>query len=388
MKKPLLACSLALIFGAGQALAQTPVAPSVPAGTETKGIWLSGDLHLHSRHSTDSSNNPVSKIIAFARANGMGYLLVSDHDNHVAGDLARHTWADPAYAADDIVLLYGAEWTTNRGHANIMAARPYDHKALYAVRDARDWDIRAVKDALGVHLSANHPTGKDHFGFSFDLADSLEVWNSVLWSRNLPSLQVWDDMLRSGRRLTGRGGSDSHHGLPQGDEKRVSQSIQATGNYVGTPTTWVFAAGRTGAAVIEAIERGRVSISSSPSAPRVELTADLDADGTPDLMMGDNVVASGQPVKFEVRLAGQRAPGVYRVKVVKDGAELSVLELDGAKTDRVSFTDTPATGARSYYRVEVRGRQTPFPALANWKRVAGDVVALSNPVYFNFDPAF
>lgn len=388
MKKPFVACSLALLLWAGGAQAQSALPASDQPGAAAAGVWLSGDLHVHSRHSNESTNNPVAKILAVARADGMGFLLISDHDNHVAGDVAGHTWADPEYAADDIVLLYGAEWTTNRGHANILSARPYDHQALYDVRDARDWDIRAVKDALGVHLSANHPTGKDHFGFSFDLADSLEVWNSVLWARNEASLLVWDDMLRSGRRLAGRGGSDAHHGIPQGDEQPTPQSMEATANGVGTPTTWVFAADRTGDAVIAAIEGGRVSISASPTAPRVELTADRDADGAPDLMMGDNAVASGQPVRFEVRLAGERAAGVYRVRIVRDGGELSVLDLDGAVTDRVSFTDTPPATGRTYYRVEVRGPQTPFPALANWQRVAGDMVALSNPIYFNFDPDF
>lgn len=388
MKMPLLALGLALSLVSGPVAAQNIPAPSDRVTTTTAGVWLSGDLHVHSRHSTESTNNPIRKILAVARANNMGFLLISDHDNHQAGDVAGHTWADPEFAADDIVLLYGAEWTTNRGHANILAARPYDHQALYDVRDARDWDIKAIKDSLGVHLSANHPTGKDHFGFSFDLADSLEVWNSVLWPRNEASLLVWDDMLRSGRRLAGRGGSDAHHGLPQGDEVPTPQSTEATANSVGTPTTWVFAADRTGEAVIAALEGGRVSISASPAAPRVELTADLDADGTADLMMGDNVVASGQAVRFEVRLAGERAAGLYRIRIIRDGGELRILDLDGAATDRVSFIDTPATGTRSYYRVEVRGPQTPFPALVNWQRVAGDMVALSNPIYFNFDPDF
>ncbi|AQR60408.1 histidinol-phosphatase [Brevundimonas sp. LM2] len=387
MKTPLLALGLALSLASRSVAAQS-VPQASDRGTPPTGTWLSGDLHVHSRHSTESTNNPIRKILAVARANNMGFLLISDHDNHQAGDVAGHTWADPEFVADDIVLLYGAEWTTNRGHANIMAAQPYDHQALYDVRDARDWDIKTIKDALGVHLSANHPTGKDHFGFSFDLADSLEVWNSVLWPRNEASLLVWDDMLRSGRRLPGRGGSDSHHGLPQGDEVATPQSTEATANSVGTPTTWVFAADRTGEAVIAALESGRVSISANPASPRVELTADLDADGTPDLMMGDNVVASGQPVRFEVRLNGDREAGLYRIRIIRDGGELSVIDLDGAVTDRVSFTDAPVTGARTYYRVEVRGPQTPFPSLVNWQRVAGDMVALSNPIYFNFDPDF
>src|ERR1700761_3775693 len=64
------------------------------------GVWMKGDLHIHSRHSKDSSNNPVSKIVGLADKAGMDYLLISDHDNHVQGDTAHHTWADPEYKSD------------------------------------------------------------------------------------------------------------------------------------------------------------------------------------------------------------------------------------------------------------------------------------------------
>src|SRR5688500_7412711 len=94
-----------------------------PAGA-ADGVWLKGDLHVHSRHSKDSSNNPIAKIVALAEAVGLDYLLVSDHDNHVDGDVARHTWADPEHRSDRLLLLYGAEWTTHRGHGTAISARP------------------------------------------------------------------------------------------------------------------------------------------------------------------------------------------------------------------------------------------------------------------------
>src|SRR5262249_47436944 len=53
------------------------------------GVWLKGDLHLHSRHSKESSNNPVSKIIAFADKVGVDFIAITDHDNHVDGDVAH-----------------------------------------------------------------------------------------------------------------------------------------------------------------------------------------------------------------------------------------------------------------------------------------------------------
>ena len=54
----------------------------------------------------------------------------------------------------------------------------------------------------------------------------------------------------------------------------------------------------------------------------------------------------------------------------------------------MTFTDTPPVGERSYYRVEVRGPQTPYPAVPNSMALSQDMVGLSNPIFFNFDPRF
>ncbi|WNO53866.1 CehA/McbA family metallohydrolase [Stakelama saccharophila] len=351
-------------------------------------MWLKGDLHLHSRHSKDSTNNPEAKIIHFAEKAGFDYLAITDHDNHVHGDVAHNTWSDPEFHSDKVLLLYGAEWTTDRGHGNVFSAKPYDHQRLYDVRDARDRQIMAVKKALGVHLSANHPANSDHFGFSFDLVDSIEVWNSTVWPKNRSAVLVWDDMLKSGRMITGRGGSDSHHGAPDTPAQTTPRSIEATANYVGTPTTWVFAAARTKQAVVDALTDGRVSVSANPDDPRVEFYADVDGDGRMDMMMGDDAKPSGKPVTFEIKLVGGGIRGaVYKVKVVKNGEDFRSLDTD-PKTQMASFTDTPAPDARTYYRLEVEGPQTPYPEVPNSMALSGNMVGLSNPIYFNYDPAF
>lgn len=359
-----------------------------PVASMTDGLWMKGDLHLHSRHSKESSNNPESKIIGFAEKTGFDFLAITDHDNHVLGDVAHHTWADPEFKSNKVVLLYGAEWTTDRGHGNVFSARPYDHQRLYDVRDERDAKILAVKKSLGIHLSANHPIGKDHFGFSYDIVDSIEVWNSAVWEKNRPAVMVWDDMLRSGRKLTGRGGSDAHHGVPDSPELATKNSVQATANYVGTPTTWVFATKRTAQGVVDALTNGRVSVSANPYDPRVELYADLDQDGKMDMMMGDNVKSTGKPVTFQVKLVGGGvADATYTINVVKDGQPFGTYQATAANPV-VTFKDTPELTKRAYYRVEVEGPQTPYPEVPNSMKLSGIMVALSNPVFFNFDPNF
>ena len=364
------------------------LAPLPPPASLTNGVWLKGDLHVHSRHSKESSNNPVAKIISFSKSVGIDFLAITDHDNHVDGDVAHHTWADPEFKSDSVLLLYAAEWTTTRGHGNAFSARPYDHQRLYDVRDQRDVVVGAVKKELGIHLSANHPSGKDHFGYSYDMIESIEVWNSAVWSKNANAIMIWDDMLSSGRKLTGRGGSDAHHGRPETPALETKNSYQAKANYVGTPTTWVFATARTTQAVIDALTNGRVSVSANPYAPRVEFYADLDQNGKMDMMMGDNVKATGKPVKFRVQLSGNTVPdGEYTISIVKNGDPFSTLKTTG-KTPIVEFTDTPATIGRTYYRVTVEGPPTAYPQVPGSMALSGNMVGLSNPIYFNFDPNF
>jgi hypothetical protein len=394
-------CSLLLMIAtacAGNvALAQqvhvSPWAPAEPGplppiASLTNGVWLKGDLHVHSRHSKESSNNPIKKIISFSKSVGIDFVAITDHDNHVDGDVAHHTWADPDFKSDSVLLLYAAEWTTTRGHGNAFSARPYDHQRLYDVRDQRDVVVGAVKKELGIHLSANHPSGKDHFGYSYDMVESIEVWNSAIWSKNANAIMIWDDMLSSGRKLTGRGGSDAHHGAPETPALETKNSYQAKANYIGTPTTWVFATARTTQAVIDALTNGRVSVSANPYAPRVEFYADLDQDGKMDMMMGDDTKATGKPVKFRVQLSGNTVPdGEYTINIVKNGDLFSTLKTTG-KTSMVEFTDPPATQGRTYYRVTVEGPPTAYPQVPGSMALSGNMVGLSNPIYFNFDPNF
>jgi hypothetical protein len=368
--------------------APTDPGPLPPIASLTDGVWLKGELHVHSRHSKESSNNPISKIIAFSKSAGIDFICITDHDNHVEGDVAHNTWADPEFHSDSVLLLYGAEWTTTRGHGNVFSARPYDHQRLYDVRDQRDIVVGAIVKELGIHLSANHPSGKDHFGYSYDMVKSIEVWNSVIWSKNANAIMIWDDMLSSGRKLTGRGGSDAHHGTPETPDKATKNSYQAKANYVGTPTTWVFATTRTSQAVVDALTNGRVCVTANPYTPRVEFLADLDQDGKMDMMMGDNAKATGKPVKFRVQLTGNTNPdSTYTVNVIKNGNPFNTYSAKG-KMPVVEFTDTPIAIGRTYYRVEVQGPVPPYPQLPGSAGLNGNMLGLSNPLYFNFDPNF
>ncbi len=360
-----------------------------PLASTTDGIWLKGDLHVHSRHSKESTNHKLSKIFTYAKSIGFDYLAITDHDNHVLGDVAHHTWADPEFKEEDsLLLLYGAEWTTTRGHGNTFSAKPYDHKRFYDVRNQRDTVVERVKNELDLHLSANHPSGKDHFGYSYDIVQSIEVWNSSNWPNNSNANMIWDDMLSSGRKLTGRGGSDAHHGLAKAKDSLTLEGARARFSYIGTPTTWIFAKARTAQAVIDALTNGRASISANPYAPRVEFYADLNQDGTMDAMMGDNSKAPKKPVRFRVQLVGKiKKESSYTVTVIKNGKPFANYPIKGEEP-MVEFTDTPDIVERTFYRVKVEGPITPFPQVPGSMGMSENMVGLSNPIYFNFDPKF
>ena len=345
--------------------------PDDAAGRD--GVWMKGDLHLHSHHSRDALDNPMADLVDIAEARGMDFFVVTDHDNHVDGIIA--TWDDPDYRSEQMVLLYGSEFTTAKGHANTLSATRYDHRALYALRDAGGPALAARADELGVHLSANHPTNSDPWLFGYDgIVDSLEVWNALYAfpSDNRANLDLWDSLMEAGLRMPARGGSDCHH----------QQGIQPLGLNIGTPTTWVYAAERSAEAVIEAIARGRASISYAPGAERLILDADTDGDGTFETLMGDNAVATGESVRFRVRIDGFRALAGYTLDIVHNGAVVDTLRPSAPET---FFTYAPEPGARHYYRVELNG-STPEAETLPAQAIGfyGRKVALSNPVHFGF----
>jgi hypothetical protein len=141
--------------------------------------------------------------------------------------------------------------------------------------------------------------------------------------------------------------------------------------------------------VVDALTNGRVSVSANPEGPRVEFYADLNADGRMDMMMGDNVRPTGRTVYFRVQLTGKAIPadGAYKVTVIKNGDPFGSYPAHGPDP-KVEFDDTPAATGRTYYRVQVEGTPTAYPAVPASMALSGDMVGLSNPIFFNFDPNF
>jgi hypothetical protein len=244
------------------------------------GLWCRGDLHSHSTYS-DGDSSPAA-VVAEAESMGLDFFALTDHDGSLGG--VPSNWSDPGYASDELVLLYGMEWTTALGHANVWAATPFDYAPLWQAHRNRD----PAAAALAMHeqgglFSINHPAEYVICPWSYPTtveADCIEIWNALY---SLPGMNrmaahtFWDNLLQEGRRITAVGGSDTHH-----LKKWLSLFYD-----LAMPTTWVWAEERSAEAILAGMKNGHVTISYASDAPRLELTADADGDGQFEIMMGD-----------------------------------------------------------------------------------------------------
>lgn len=374
-------------------------------GPAAAAEWYKGDLHAHSNYSDGDS--PVAEVVAGAERNGLDFFVITDHDSMMGG-VPVH-WFDAGYVSSTMVLLYGVEWTTRRGHANVWAASPFDFSALWQAHLTGDAEAAlAAAHAQGALFSINHPRRMPWtYAVPAD-ADCVEVWNGPMKiNANFPATHVfWDDLLRAGRQITGVGGSDTHH----------LHRYQAPFTEYGHPTTWVYAESRTGQAILDGIRAGHVVISHRFDVPRLDFTADVDGDGSYETMVGDSVTASGGEVSFRVvpgagrggsggvvelpmwllgRLDGGRpgwatllwlmlgsgsvGPGQRQLVVVVRDGRLFKGWLIGGTPDEIVFRDEPPAGQPSYYRVERYG-ETGMRLLN--RLFYGKRTGLTNPIYF------
>lgn len=274
------------------------------------GGWLRGDLQSHTFHS-DAKGSP-QQLLDKAKALGLDFLAVTDHNN------TSHHRALAALDDGSLLLIPGQEVTTYYGHMNVWGtSRWCDFRARSAD------DIRAIIELAhsdGALCSINHPKeGGPAWEYGFGEADNLpvdalEVWQGPWPYRNSESLALWDRLLAGGWRVPVVGGSDYH--CPAAEDTNLLR--------LGQPTTWVKATERSVAGVLEAIRRGRVSISARADGPRLDVEA-RSAAGVA-AMGGTLPVSEGETV--DVTVSVWRGKGL-RLRLVVDGtvaAEAPVMD--------------------------------------------------------------
>ena len=344
--------------------------------------WYKGDLHAHSLYSDGDS--PLCDVLDIAEGKGFDYFVLTDHNT-------AEPWLDSLYHSDKMTLLYGVEWTSENGHANIWSDRPYDwdamEKTLGNAKDAIALAHSMAIDGQEILFSINHPAVLEalcngcSWGYSYEDsqdADAMEVWNAryLLPNLNFNSVNsIYQEWIGKGRKLTMVGGSDSHTHQP---------GWQTLYNDVGHPTTWVYAQNRTANGILKAIKQGRTFISTSPEGPFLEFLADTTYNPeTPqyvdyDVMVGDSIPESsiGKDVFFMTRVKDATVPS--GVLVIKNGMPFKYA-LNLSSDYCVSFTDKPEKG--DYYRVELRQIAASHPTNPLGELLQGFLAAITNPIY-------
>jgi predicted metal-dependent phosphoesterase TrpH len=339
--------------------------------------WYKGDLHSHSLYSDGDS--PLCDVLNIAEGKNFDYFVLTEHDT------AEH-WLDALYTSKKMTLLYGVEWTTDKGHANVWSDRPYDWDALKKTLGDANAAINMAHsmaaDGQEILFSINHPSAPTcAWKYSYEEsagADSMEVWNARFLIPNLNFKSVnglYQEWTGKGRKMAMVGGSDAHEHQP---------GFQTIYNDVGHPTTWVYAQNRTAKGILRAIRQGHTLISTSPEGPFVEFLADASYDPQKpqhvdyDVMIGDSIPekAWGKDVFFMTRIKGATVPS--GVLVVKNGMPFK-FALNLSSDYCVSFTDKPQKG--DYYRVELRQIGTKNPTNPLGELLQGFIAAITSPIY-------
>jgi predicted metal-dependent phosphoesterase TrpH len=326
-------------------------ASAMPTARLPRGAagWYRGDLHSHTTHSDGEIS--VSDRVRGAVARGQDFLAITDH-NTVSHFRELDGWPD------GITPIRGSEVTTFHGHMN-----------CFGLREVIDWRdaargsgaARIVEQAhaQGALISINHPSafgdpwcGGCHWDFAlvdFASIDAIEVWNGR-WrmpeSDNNGALAFWTDLLDAGFRPTAVSGTDSHSAEED--------------DYIALPMNRVHADDRSEGAILDAIRRGRVVLSSGPLLTfRARGSDGIDVD-----LPGDQLPADGT-LDLTVDIARLEEPATLWYVTSGSIVALGALEAGDAHVVREGLA------AQRWWRLELRQGSA-----AN-----GDVLVLTNPVY-------
>lgn len=335
--------------------------------------WFRGDLHTHTYYS--DARGSLEDLLAAARARGLDYLAVTDHNT------VGHYGPVRAAATPSLVLLPGEEVTTYHGHANVWGVPGW-----VDFRIGGDADVAALVEHVherGGLFAVNHPRaapgciGCDWEFAVPDGADCFEAWNGPWGYRNWEALARYDAQLRRGLRPTLVGGSDRHQpGWPDTDPELL---------WVGTPSTWFHLSELSERGLMQGLRSGLAFVSEGPEGPRLE----LEVEG---VAMGAAVTAAaGRRLGVRARVAG--APGSVLRYVSADGVAREVA-VEGAAFEDVWEWDAlgPFLRAEVLAVGDEEAVAAAFEALAAGRRVPRWLTleevlehprrrALSNPVY-------
>jgi hypothetical protein len=343
--------------------------------------WISADLHLHAKPSSDSELSLDDRIASLVSA-GVEFAVATDH-NHVT-DYA------PTIERYDVGSMLGAtsgvEITTRTwGHFNAYPLPPKSKAPPWAVDPPEIF--KAVRSmAPDAVIQVNHPwmpgygyfqrsalnerTGahfRKNFSFDFDLIEVVNGWELGTVDVLGRNLVRYFDLLNLGHRYTAVGSSDSH---------------KLTNEWAGYPRTYIRVPDDrpdrvTAQEIATALKAGHAIVSMGPF-----VEARIGEAGP-----GDTVQASPGTVPLDITVRSADWVQVNRVDVIVDGDTVDSFEVgeaDGANNVRwAKVVDVPVVHD-SWVAVVVSGTH-PVDEVLPGLHVAP--FAFTNPIYVDIGEA-
>ena len=350
-----------------------------------------GDLHAHTRYSTDAkvmgAKNIPSQALQYARSTAkLDFCAIIDHDYSLTKSLWTKTQEQVNAADDDgrFAALLGYEWTesTDYGHKQVLfrsAKVPAEVFASFTrvgdqstVRDTPQalWSALSKYDCMTVPHTVAEGSGlseDQHPSQNWDYVNAgqqkvVEVFskhgsNDVVGTAQpikglIPDRTVaaalgrWLTSGDAGYKLGIVGGTDDHRGLPGGVTDHSSPSSDELP--YGGALTAVYAKKLTRAAVYDAV-KGRYCYATS--GPRIKLQFAARAGGADVRMGASKTLPAPSSVMLVVSVKGDTAP-IEKVEVIANG-EVVATQTTG------SFSLLWPVAARTYFRIVAYQQSTP-----------------------------
>lgn len=268
---------------------------TAPAPLEKGPRYFAGDLHVHSLESGDARAS-LADIAALARARGLDFVAISDHNTMTALDFM----GDEQAKLNDFLFVPSIEFTTYAGHMNVFGAKAVP-RFWFGLDNANFAGALSDFGAQGGVTTINHPTldlGTFCIGCAWQQsaggATAIEVgvggWDETGSIFDESALAYWEKLASEGLHLTAVGGSDDH---------RAGQGLNQTQSAIGSPTVMIYADELSVEALQRGLRDGRTVVKlRGPDDPMIEL-------GWPSsLTHSMGMLFSSEPVEVSARVTG------------------------------------------------------------------------------------
>ena len=279
--------------------------------------WYAGALHAHTWNSDGAL--PAQKLASAARASGLDFLAITDHNNTVH---QRETIDVPG-----LLTIVGEEVTTPGGHMNVWGLGGFRDLIDFRVLpgDAAIHDLVKTAVMRGALVGINHPYS-ECVACSWTHAVPEGVGTIEISGREpaemLRAVALWDMLLREGRRVTAIGVSDWHRGDAP----------------IGSASVRVFAPELSVSAILGGISAGRVVVVMDGTTPAPEFRLTTAAASA---RVGDTVsLKRDEAFSVQVRATAPLYAGA-RVELFWNGEKVGSAPLVDGKAgfDRFASTD-------------------------------------------------